>query len=353
MGVRKEIMDLLSDANCILCGEVKEDRGNALCNKCSPFIYDEKKKPHQRKRLTKEWKINREKRLKKSDYTCEWCEAKPESGLAIHHINSINYYEVWYKMLGRYIRKMIKDNETWKTEWETAWQEDSVAESINKVKREISKKTKGTKVESCPHCDSSSLSKRKQQKPKYYCSNCGKEFSIAKMRSNKKFNFHPKKIDKMAKQLIAQEFEKKIVKHLFPKLKKEYEERVEKKVNRYLGMVNTEVLCKKCHWATENGMKLCPICKKKYYNEIQYESCAKCYKQATVLKVISSKKILIEIEEYLSYDLDSHDFKQLKPLFESFRNEKISGIEFLNQGNGISKSFSDSIFRAHNALKYF
>ncbi len=69
MGLPHEILERLNEPNCFLCGKEKENKTNALCNNCSPYIYNENKKPHQQIRLSKEWRINREKRLNKANNT--------------------------------------------------------------------------------------------------------------------------------------------------------------------------------------------------------------------------------------------------------------------------------------------
>jgi len=280
MGVPREILQRLSAAKCIICDKVKENRVIIFCNNCAPFIYKEGKKPHQQIRLTKEWKLNRKKRLDKANYKCKWCGNQPETGLTVHHNNHIDYYKIWYGLINKYLEEMNEKNEEWRMKWDKAWQKDSITKMMNKVKNEIDKEAKSSKVEACPHCDSSQLSKRKEKKPKYYCSNCKKEFDIAKIRSDKKYYVYPNRIEKIAKSLITQRFIKKIIKHSFDKLRREYQEEVKKQVSYYLSMRNTEVLCKRCHMAAENNMKLCPICKERYHR-IQYNTCAECYKLGT------------------------------------------------------------------------
>lgn len=48
----------------------------------------------------------------------------------------------------------------------------------------------------------------------------------------------------------------------------------------YLSLSNTKTLCKKCHFATENGLILCDYCKKRYYNPIKFMSCSDCKEKA-------------------------------------------------------------------------
>ena len=278
MGVLRKVLERLNDAECIFCGKEKENRVNELCNNCSPYIYEEKKKPHQQIRLTKEWKINRKERLNQANNTCEWCEKKPESGLVVHHDNHIDYYKIWFGLVNTFSEEMIEKNNVWKKEWDKAWQDAYITEMINKIKKEIDNEAKSSKVEACPHCDSSQLSVRKYKKPKYFCSNCKKEFNTVKIRPDKKYYIPLRNVEEIARRLIYQKFIKKAVKHSFDKLKEEYEEEVDEQVKNYLSMKDTEVLCKRCHMATENFMKLCPICRKKYYR-IPYNSCAECYKK--------------------------------------------------------------------------
>jgi RNA polymerase subunit RPABC4/transcription elongation factor Spt4 len=342
MGLPHEISERLSQPNCVLCGKEKENKTNALCNNCSPYIYDENKKPHQQIRLSKEWRINRERRLKKANNTCEWCESKPESGLTVHHENHINYYKIWYDLVNKFIEEMNKKNEAWKGEWDKAWNDDSINEMVEKVKQEIDKEAKATGVEACPYCDSSSLSKRKYKKSNFFCSNCRKEFNTAKVRADKKYIFHPRKIKLIAQKLISLKFVEKAIEVSFTKLKEGYEKEVKNQVDKYLNMIDTEVLCKRCHWATENDKMLCPICKKKYYR-IPSTSCSECYKKRKVLSIISKKEIFEKLMNHLKVNSHDYGFEELRPIFEKYRLGKISDIEFLNQGIKVSEFFLDMI----------
>ncbi|GAH41147.1 unnamed protein product, partial [marine sediment metagenome] len=149
-------------------------------------------------------------------------------------------------------------------------------------------------------------------------------------------------IKSITQKLIGQKFVLKVIKHSFAKLRGEYEEEVKKQVNKYLNMIDTEVLCKKCHWATENEKMLCPICKKKYYG-IPFMSCSECYKKRVVLSIISKKEALEKVVKHLEANSQGYGFEELRPIFENYRLGKLSDIEFLNQGINASEFFLDMI----------
>ncbi|MHA1888995.1 MAG: hypothetical protein ACTSX0_13300, partial [Promethearchaeota archaeon] len=64
---------------------------------------------------------------------------------------------------------------------------------------------------------------------------------------------------------------------------------------------NCIVLCRKCHYATEHGMDLCPVCKKKYKKK-KYDTCFDCLPEDRKKKIIDMKimqeKQEMEFEEF-------------------------------------------------------
>lgn len=288
MGIPQLILGQLSDVHCVLCREEKENRTELLCNNCSPFNYGENKEPHQRIRLTKQWKVNAEKKKDEMNRICEGCGNKPESGLTPHHFNPINYKKVWYNLLNKYLREQLENNVVWSKEWDETCHDDSVhaMQVKTKVKEEIHKLQRSSIVKACPFCNGSQLSTRKIKKPMYYCSNCHKEFDKVKLRSDKKFSIHPEQIESIAKELIFNGFFKRIILKFYDKMKEEFDHKIERKVQKYLNMKDTVVLCKRCHYAAEKDMILCPICKKNYYF-ITYGACYECSKKADEGKISS------------------------------------------------------------------
>jgi hypothetical protein len=43
----------------------------------------------------------------------------------------------------------------------------------------------------------------------------------------------------------------------------------------YMSLTNCEALCKRCHWAAERGLMLCPVCKVHYMNP-RHSKCQHC-----------------------------------------------------------------------------
>lgn len=64
-----------------------------------------------------------------------------------------------------------------------------------------------------------------------------------------------------------------------------YEEAVKKRLEEYLSMNNTEVLCRRCHFAYKKKLVLCEC--KKYYHKKRDDKCKKCREK--VLKLITSE----------------------------------------------------------------
>ncbi len=269
-------MMLTTQNICVHCGKEKKENVFNLCPECCPFIYKKGQSPHQKIRQTKKWKEHRLQRLNKSNNKCDWCEK--EDKLVVHHLDGITYryYEqTWNECLENKLNYLIKNDLKWKNEWEDAWSEKS-KEKLKKqiisdyIKKHPEKKVKSVKA--CPYCDSSSLNERKTTSPKYYCSNCKKKFNKAKIRYSKELT---KKIYKQINWKLKEIFNNKIIVASYEELLSLYHEKINSRIQEYLSMNKTLVLCKKCHYAIEQNMKLCPKCKTNYCS-FAYDKCYAC-----------------------------------------------------------------------------
>jgi len=71
----------------------------------------------------------------------------------------------------------------------------------------------------------------------------------------------------------------------------------------YISFDGTIVLCKRCHFATHNGMHLCPKCKKKYVRN-RFYVCFDCLSSETKKKIAEWK---LEIEYWEKEDPRFHE----------------------------------------------
>jgi hypothetical protein len=86
------------------------------------------------------------------------------------------------------------------------------------------------------------------------------------------------KLGKENRYIKSKEFKPFIEKH--PEIKSGASEKAKKE---YLQFKDIQTLCKRCHFATENNMELCPYCKKNYYKIGKYNFeyyCSDCSEKA-------------------------------------------------------------------------
>lgn len=73
---------------------------------------DKRKYPHQKIRWRKEWKENRERRIKQVNYMCEWCGAGIDKKLTVHHereLKSITYEIFWIRLVNAAINEYLEE----------------------------------------------------------------------------------------------------------------------------------------------------------------------------------------------------------------------------------------------------
>jgi hypothetical protein len=133
-------------------------------------------------------------------------------------------------------------------------------------------KPKIQNIPTCPKCKThrkSDIKERKRTKPshkhlkRFRCKNCKHEFE--------KPVYRKKKTNRLSKRdwerfLATYEI---VVDNLVSKQRKEFHK-------YYMSFKDTQILCKRCHYADHKGMKLCAFCKKRYH-EKKWDMCFICY----------------------------------------------------------------------------
>ena len=265
-------------SKCITCGKEINPYFYPFCLDCLPYRYPKRKHPHQKIRETKEWKINREKRLKESGDQCDWCKSSLNKPLVIHHskrLDSTIYEAIWKAIVQKIQNDLIKSDDKWKKTWDELWTKESIQRRTDEIQRRNLKRKKAKKKDTCPSCGKASLSERKTKKPKYRCKHCTFEFEKPKIQIPKHYYLSTHTLKKKVEAEIRSFFKSQIIAQCFAEVNKQYQEEVNKYVEVYLTMRNTLVLCKKCHYAIERGMKLCPECNQNYIYP-RYQKCVKC-----------------------------------------------------------------------------
>jgi len=264
--------------NCVNCGKEIKHCLYPLCPDCHPYKYSKGKEPHQNVRTTQKWKEAREKRLSESHCQCDWCKSSLNNTLTIHHKKGMNYktYEtIWETLIEEKGISLIESDNKWKKFWDDLWSGVSLQNIMDKIQKEHLIKKKGKKMQTCPSCGRASLTKRKVKKPKYRCGKCGKEFSKPIYQIPYHYYLTPFVLKKRIESQIKNQFNNEIIKKCYDELYKRYQEEVNKYVEDYLSMKDTLVLCKKCHFAIEQGKALCPECKQHYFYPL-YKTCISC-----------------------------------------------------------------------------
>ena len=253
---------------CIVCGNKKRSKFFPLCHTCNPYLYGKGKFPHQVSRRSIDWTLKRAERLKNAEKKCEWCEKQPEKGLAVHHKTGVSatfYQRIWEELVISKSNEVRENQKHWKEIWHNLNQRDSLEKNKKEIQENIKKRAQSQQVKACPNCNGSQLSERKNQKPKYYCSNCKSEFNRPKTRATKKYNKNESQLKYLIQKRIKNKYSNKVIAAFYDEIKKEYDSKIKKLVQKYLSMKNTIVLCKKCHWNAENNRILSNKAKKGYH----------------------------------------------------------------------------------------
>ncbi|OYT63616.1 hypothetical protein B6V01_002410 [Methanosarcinales archaeon ex4572_44] len=213
---------------------------------------------------TKEWKEQRDKIINDCS-VCELCGSK--ENLVIHHPNSKNREttkkEVWQDFYGWFCdnySKMYPTKEEIKTH-----------STRRQHKHRSHDYWHDPKVKHKLNTDNSDLSERNKLSDEF-------------------IDYDKKRWQKMWDK--AKQQNKDIIKSAIGEITA-----IENK--KYMDFEDIQILCKRCHWATHNGMDLCPVCKQKYKKK-QYKTCFDC------LPGDAKKQISDDIEDTI--ELEKHDF---------------------------------------------
>lgn len=117
----------------------------------------------------------------------------------------------------------------------------------------------------CPKCGSASLSRRKQKKPAIKCRNCRAEFASPKEKTVRQGRIPPEQW-------------KAFWEKYSPAIKGVVAAEREEAERSYRNLEQCIVLCKRCHFARQKGMTLCPSCGKNY-RRAGNELCWECFKK--------------------------------------------------------------------------
>ncbi len=208
---------------------------------------------------TSDWRKKRREFLK--DKACEWCGSN--ENLAIHHIKHFKGLREYKRTVTDFIRSYFANG---KNKLEKS-------RLLNKASKDI----KAKYFYACPNCGFS-VYMRKTITPKYKCSKCGSETDspikkessatrYARLKNFRRLFFkrHRKEIDEMFA------------------LRKQQSDR------DYRDFKGVEILCKRCHYATERGLVLCEICSQGYHKP-NYGKCWNCFEKTDGGKKYLEKK---------------------------------------------------------------
>ncbi len=295
-----------NNLKCVICDNFVKWKSNPLCVKCSPFLYEKRKFPHQKLRNTKEWQKQREERFIEVGYKCEWCGAGREKGIVLlphhekHAMDSNAYGLVWDNVVKKAIKKFLEKDEGCENYCKSFLNfhiRKSVKQSINFYYKKAQREKKEKSIKCCPKCNRSSIRARKIITPIYKCS-CGHEFNRPKTRGSLYIienitslkNFLKTGKDKGKCNSIRYatfqahlKFSRKIFPLLYDRFKLLYNKEVQKIITKYGSMEGTVILCRKCNWHAERGEVMCK-CKEGYYSS-RYTMCFSCYKKTMICKV--------------------------------------------------------------------
>lgn len=186
----------------------------------------------QRLRETEAWKERAEEIKEERGRECEWCGSKED--LQVHHTS----------MGDLYIKVRRIATKGWSEVAYELFQESEELEKLPEEKKDV-----------CPNCEASMgyVNERKTMEPKWRCNKCGEEFSTPKkVKTGKKrkeeFKEGLKKFKKNKEEEITS---------LFKARKREY-------IKYYFTTDDVKVLCKSCHTAAHNDMKICESCGEEY-----------------------------------------------------------------------------------------
>ncbi len=183
----------------------------------------------------KEWEVRRAQFL--SGKRCEWCGS--ESGLVVAaRTPPPTYMSQLKEASARLLRERIEAGEY-----------SEIEEGL----------------ELCPRCGGTSFARRKQKRPTLKCRNCRAEFDSSERRTVKTGRVTPEQW----KAFWAK---------YSPSIKEGVMAERNEAEARHRSLVDCIALCKRCHFARQKGMTLCPACGRGY-RRAGNEFCWECFKK--------------------------------------------------------------------------
>ena len=232
-------------------------KGDITYEEAGKILYGSTTKPWQ----TVYWK-NRRKELIKD--TCEQCDSTKQP-MVLQHM----WQPSSYKNHVREIYATFLEDEKMKDTIPLV--DDSVIESYLDQFTDIK--------ETCPSCQSRSLSKRKTMRPTYRCIRCNHEFDEPKM-----VPFHSKlgvapSFEQVRQSIARRRLQDYIWDTYGNEIKKRAILRGIEDTKRYMSMEDTKTFCKRCAFLWDKKRKkVCDVCKDTLI-PIEMHACYSCQKE--------------------------------------------------------------------------
>jgi hypothetical protein len=197
---------------------------------------------------TPQWKKKRLEFLQ--DKTCEWCGST--ENLAIHHNHHFNGLNEYKKLVTKTIKEHFADGKN----------QDEKLDLLTKTNRKVPMKH----LYLCPKCGFQVYA-RKTLSPKYKCRTC----HALTDKPKKKLSPKSQRARRRESRKLFLQSHKDVVDKAFKELK-------DNSNRDYLDFKDVNVLCRKCHFATEKGLVICEVCHKSYHKP-KYAKCWECFKK--------------------------------------------------------------------------
>ena len=179
--------------------------------------------------------------------TCEWCGST--ENLAIHHNHHFKGLNEYKKLVTIIIRRHFGAGKN--------------QDEKQNLMTYAQKKAKMKYLYLCPKCGYQVYA-RKTLHPKYRCKTCRALTDSPIMKLNPKYQ---RAVRRIFRKTFLQTHKKEV--------DKAFKELKENSNRDYLDFKDVEVLCRKCHYATEKGLVICEVCHKNYHQP-KYKKCLAC-----------------------------------------------------------------------------
>lgn len=204
---------------------------------------------------TPQWKKKRLEFLQ--GRTCEWCSST--ENLAIHHNQHFYGLREYKKLVTRAIREHFAEGKN---------QDEKLG-----LLSEANQKVQVKYLYLCPKCGFQVYA-RKTITPKYKCRTC-RALTDSPVR----------KLNPKSQRAIRRIFRKSFLQSYKDLVNKTFKELKANSSRDYLDFKDVNVLCRKCHYATEKGLVICKVCHKGYHKP-KYGKCWVCFKKTSAVKAV-------------------------------------------------------------------